>query len=306
MCNPRVVILLATYRGAAYLPELLASLREQTYGDWTLLARDDGSDDDTIQILRDAAACDGRIAILESVGERLGPVGNFGLLMQRALDAGAEYVFFADQDDIWHADKVERQLQCMKESEAGRSAPRLVFCDAAIVDALRRPVHPSFLRQNRLPYSSDRPIETLLGRSFVLGCACAVNRPLLEFALPLPETVASHDWWLALCAACVGRIECIDVPLLDYRRHESNASAAAFWSMSSPPSGWRRRWEIGWRSFMRSLDQARALRERLQERKVDASVESQLLSAFCDAMEQPDGWRRLWRADCVLSYSRGF
>ena len=66
-------------------------------------------------------------------------------------------------------------------------------------------LHASFLRQNRLPYGSGRPLKTLLGRSFVLGCACAVNRPLMELALPLPEAVVSHDWWLALCAASAGR-----------------------------------------------------------------------------------------------------
>ena len=164
-----------------------------------------------------------------------------------------------------------------------------------MVDAARRPVHASFLRQNRLPYRSGRPLKTLLGRSFVLGCACAVNRPLLELALPLPEVAASHDWWLALCAASAGQITCLDVPLLEYRRHAANASQAAFWNvLRGSPGGWRRRWEIGWKSFLRSLEQAKALRDRLHERNVAAGEQGELLDAFCRIVEQPNRWRRLW------------
>jgi hypothetical protein len=155
-------------------------------------------------------------------------------------------------------------------------------------------VHASFLRQNRLPYGSGRPLKTLLGRSFVLGCACAVNRSLLEVALPLPEIVASHDWWLALCAAGAGQITCLDVPLLEYRRHAASASQAAFWNaFHGSPGGWRRRWRIGWESFLRSLEQAKALRDRLRQRKVAAGEEGELLEAFCRIVEQPNPWRRL-------------
>src|SRR5208283_231390 len=132
----------------------------------------------------------------------------------------------------------------------------LVYCDAAVVDSARRPMQASFLRQNRLPYGSGRRLKTLLGRSFVLGCACAVNRPLMKLALPLPAAAASHDWWLALCAASAGQIACLDVPLLEYRRHAANASQAAFWNVfRSSPGGWRRRWEIGWTNFLQSLEQ---------------------------------------------------
>lgn len=292
MSNPRVDILLATYQGAAYLAELLASIRSQTFADWRLLARDDGSDDATVRILREVAACDRRFALVEPDGIRRGPAGNFGLLMERAWQDGTDYFFFADQDDVWHADKVTRQLQGLRDAETVAPGPQLVFCDASVVDARRRPMHSSFLRQNRLPYNSSQPLKTLLGRSFVLGCACAVNRSLVEFALPLPVEIASHDWWLALCAACVGQIHCMDVPLLEYRRHEANASAAAFWKAGSG-GGIRRRWDVGWRSFLRSLDQAHLLRDRLHHRGTARSEAGDLLAAFCSAVDRSSRWQRL-------------
>jgi glycosyltransferase involved in cell wall biosynthesis len=262
-----------------------------------LFVRDDGSSDATRQILLDTAAADRRVVIAPDDGLRRGAVENFSWLLQQARQARADYVLLADQDDIWHSDKVARQVQALQTAEAagGRQVPRLVYCDAAVVDARRRLVRASFLRQNRLPYGSGRQLKTLLGRSFVLGCACALNRPLMELALPLPELAASHDWWLALCAGGAGEITCLDIPLLEYRRHGTNASQRAFWNVfRDSPAAWRRRWELGWRSFLRSLEQAKALRDRLHERNVDAGEDGELLEAFCRIVEQP-GRRRTLR-----------
>ncbi len=292
-----VYILLATYQGETWLPELLQSIQTQSHSDWTLLVRDDGSSDATRQILHDAAEKDRRINIAQDDGLRLGTVGNYSWLLQKAWLDGADYVLPADQDDIWQTDKVARLVQALQEAEIGtkRKIPRLVYCDAMVIDAARRSVHASFLRQNRLPYGSGRPLNTLLGRSFVLGCACAINRPLVELALPLPETVASHDWWLALCAASAGEITCLDVALLEYRRHAANASQPPFWNVfHGSHKGWRRRWEIGWKNFLRSLEQAKALRDRLHERGVAAGEQRELLDAFCRIVEQPSRWRRVW------------
>jgi rhamnosyltransferase len=296
MPEPRVSILLATYHGETYLPELLRSIQGQSHDDWTLLVRDDGSRDATPQILQKAAEADRRIFIAEADGQRRGAVGNFAWLLEHARQTGAEYFLLADQDDVWHPDKVARQVEALRAAEAaaGRELPQLVFCDAAVMDARGRILHESFLRHNRLPYGPDRQLETLLGRSFVLGCACAVNRGLVDFALPLPEVVASHDWWLALCAASAGRITCLDLPLFEYRRHLANASQQAIWNVARrTQAGWRERWEIGWQSFLRSLEQTRSLRVRLHERRISAGERGELIEAFCRIVALPGRWRRL-------------
>ncbi len=296
MPSERVYILLATCQGEAWLPELLVSIQAQSYSDWTLLVRDDKSEDGTRQILRAAAATDRRIVIAPDDGLRRGAVGNFAWLLQAARKAGADNILLADQDDIWRPEKVARQVHALQMTESGGpGTPRLVYCDAVVVDALRQTIHPSFFRQNRLPYGSGRRLNTLLGRSYVLGCACAVNRALVELALPLPEIAASHDWWLALCAGGAGEIACLDVPLLEYRRHGANASQMAFWNVfRGGLAAWRQRWDVGSRSFLRSLEQAKALRDRLHERNAGVGQERELLDAYCRIMEQPGGWRRLW------------
>ena len=295
MSDCRVTIVLATHQGEAFLPELLASIRGQSHQEWTLLARDDQSSDATRQILSAAAAVDPRIRLLDDAAMRLGASGNFARLLQEALRQGANYVLLADQDDIWHLAKVELQVQALQRPEAlgDAATPRLVFCDAQVVDPAGQPLHGSFLRQNRLPYLHYRPMATLLGRSYVLGCACAVNRPLLELALPLPEPIASHDWWLALCAAAAGDITCLGAPLLNYRRHAANASQSAIWHVFAGDSGLRRRWDVGWNHFLRSLDQARALGDRLRERQATSGEAIEMLEAFCRILDEPNRWRRL-------------
>jgi glycosyltransferase involved in cell wall biosynthesis len=280
---PKVFIALATYQGEAYLSELLESIRRQSCRDWTLLVRDDGSCDATGRILRGAAEKDGRIVLVKDSGGRRGAAGNFGVLMQQAHDRDADYLFFADQDDVWHSDKVARQMQCIlaADAEGEPDTPRLVYSDLVVVDALGQRVNSSFLRSNRLP-QGETPLPTLLGRSFVLGCATVINRPLLDLAIPLPDCVASHDWWVALCAACAGRLSYLGSPAVDYRRHAGNTSLPAFWTSWNPlRHNWRRRWEAGSSAFGQSVAQARALRDRLRQRGMDGGESFDLLDRFC-------------------------
>jgi glycosyltransferase involved in cell wall biosynthesis len=295
MSECRVYIVLATHQGETYLPELLASLRSQSYRDWVLLARDDQSSDGTRRIVQEAAASDSRIVHLDDAPRRLGAAGNFAGLLLEAHRQGAGYVLLADQDDVWHSDKVARQVQALRAAEVGGTTtmPRLVFCDAAVIDDAGQTLDGSFLRYCRLPYQSSRPMTTLLGRSYVLGCACAVNRPLLDLALPLPNSIASHDWWLALCSAATGEIACLETPLLDYRRHGANASQSAIWDAFGSSGGLRQRWRVGWDHFLRSLDQARALRDRMRERNVGGAEATEILDAFCRTLDEPNRWRRL-------------
>jgi rhamnosyltransferase len=297
----RIFIALATCNGADYLAPLLASIRRQSHTAWTLLARDDRSSDATAETLRRAAADDPRIVVVEDDLGRLGPAANFALLMRHACQRGADYLLFADQDDVWHSDKVATQLGAMHDAQRthGRETPQLVYSDLRVVDAEGRVTHPSLLQTSRLGHREGRPLRTLLGRSFVLGCACLVNRPLLELALPMPSVVASHDWWVALCAAAVGWISYLPQPTLDYRRHGRNASGSAnFWAGWNPlKHPWRKRWATGTASFRRSVAQAISLRQRLCDRAMHvADEEARVLDQFCDLFQRPGPrWRRVVR-----------
>ena len=121
--RPKVFVVLGTYNGARYLPEFAESLRSQSYAGWTMLVRDDASGDATAALLREMAATEKRFVVFQDDATRCGPAKNFGRLLQRAYELGAEYVFLADQDDVWLPDKISRQMASMRRAEAAAAKP---------------------------------------------------------------------------------------------------------------------------------------------------------------------------------------
>jgi hypothetical protein len=219
-----VFVVLSCYNGARYIGQQIESIRGQTFRDWTLLVRDDGSSDSTAEVVQQFARADGRIRLLlPDERGNLGPVGSFGLLLEHALERGAAYVALSDQDDVWCADKLERELALIQahEASAGTGHPTLVHSDLAVVDGELRPIHPSYLRYQRLRHVADDPLRRLLLQNFVTGCTVVLNRALLRLATPVPAVVM-HDWWLAQCAAALGTILFLPEPTVLYRQHGAN------------------------------------------------------------------------------------
>jgi len=100
-----VDILMATYNGEKYIKNQLLSLQQQTFSDWNLLIRDDGSTDNTLDIIQEFKKHDSRIKIIETDGVKgRGPGRNFLELTKCSL---SKYVIFCDQDDIWFEKKLE-------------------------------------------------------------------------------------------------------------------------------------------------------------------------------------------------------
>jgi glycosyltransferase involved in cell wall biosynthesis len=223
-------ILLATYNGAAYLPEQLDSLFAQTCQDFRIVARDDGSTDATVDILtRYAGLQPGRILIIANDGRRLGASGSFGALLDLAE---ARYVMFCDQDDVWLPDKVALTLAAMRELESahGREAALLVNTDLKVVDERLAVLAPSFWRFSRIhPHRLTR-LPRVLMQNFATGCTVMVNRPLLALALPIPAEAVMHDWWLALVATAFGKALPLSQAMVLYRQHQRNDVGAKRWS----------------------------------------------------------------------------
>jgi glycosyltransferase involved in cell wall biosynthesis len=218
-----VDILLSTYNGAAYLEQQLASLEAQTFRDWRLVVRDDGSSDGTVALLEATAATDARVEVVRDERARKGACGSFGVLLEG--HASAERIMFCDQDDVWLPHKIERTLAAMRRAEA-RGGAVLVCSDLALAGRDLEPLAASywrFVRSGRRSFG----LRALLAVNVVVGCTVMINRRLAELALPLPPEAIMHDWWLALAAARVGRIVAIREPLVRYRQHGQNQYGAA-------------------------------------------------------------------------------
>ncbi|MGF6781106.1 glycosyltransferase family 2 protein [Paraburkholderia sp. GAS334] len=231
--GPAVIdIALATWNGARYLPEMLESINAQTFPDWRLVVRDDGSADATRSIIDAfAARFPTKVTIVEDVDGRLGAAGNFNAATRVCT---APYVAFADQDDFWLPEKLDVTLKRMLEIEHlhGASMPVLVHTDLRVVDVTLGEIAPSYVGLMRLDPVAGTRLERLLMRNVVTGCAMLSNRALVDLATPLPSGAVLHDWWFALVASCVGSVEFVNLPTILYRQHSDNAiGTGGAWSI---------------------------------------------------------------------------
>lgn len=264
---------MGVYNGENFLEEQILSIQEQQYTDWHLMIRDDGSRDNSANILNRHRQTSPRITILENTHGNRGVKKNFESLMQAALSSEGKYFAFSDQDDVWHPKKLLKQVAMIKKIERDYpELPVLVHSDMEVVDHHRTPVHPSFMDYQGISHihgHHDTPLKTLLIKNYVSGCTILVNRRLLEIALPVPSDALIHDWWLALCSVTFGKMGFIDAPLIQYRQHPRNTIGARNITNFINPFHSRgyRQWMAGRKRLLQSFEQAKALKGRINERK---------------------------------------
>lgn len=222
---PLIAIAMATYNGQRYLAEQLDSILSQNYKNWILIVRDDFSDDDSVNILMSYASTDSRIKVIRSEGGKLGAAGSFLLLLNRAKDTGA-YFMFCDQDDLWHQNRLQIFLDTMLKAEAETpNLPILVHSDLRLVDEAGKVVHKSFWIHGKLDPRLNR-FSRLLVQNTVTGCATMINRSLASLVCLSSAQPIVHDWWVALTASALGRIVILPVSTIDYRQHGRNVIGA--------------------------------------------------------------------------------
>ena len=231
-------ILLATYNGETFLPELLDSLLRQSYAGWQVLARDDGSTDATRQILHDySTRYPGKFSILQDDEQRLGACASFTRLLDHSR---ADRFLFCDQDDVWLPEKIALTMQKMDELEARHGQiPLLVHTDLRVVDRNLQPICESFWRYQHLNPNWCN-IHQLLVQNNVTGCTTMINRQLKAAALPIPGDAIMHDWWLALVASVLGVISHVETPTILYRQHGANSCGARQYSLQYFLERWNR------------------------------------------------------------------
>lgn len=213
---PQVAILLGTFNGSRYLAEQLASYAQQTVVDWQLWASDDGSQDDTLHILRafQAQQENNKVQILQGPQQGLGR--NFlSLLAHPSIHA--RYYAFSDQDDIWHPNKLERAIEHLDKIPT--TQPALYFSQHWIIDAQGK-------RLGRPMPSHHRPLtfQNALIQSLPPGHSLVLNQAARDLILQAGVLdVPYHDWWCyLLISGTDGRMIFDPTPTLDYRQHDAN------------------------------------------------------------------------------------
>lgn len=217
-----VDILMATYNGERFVAEQIESILGQTFTDWRLLIRDDGSSDDTPAIIEGyAAKYPDRIEIVHDDAVCKSPQKNFFELLKHAE---ADYVMFCDQDDVWLKYKVQITLDYMKDVEhENPGKPVMVFTGLQIVDAE--------LKSLGCLMSLDFPeirytFRELLPCNCSAGCTQMLNRACYEGVRGLNDAIGIHDWLTSLYASAFGVIVRVPMALILYRQHGGNVLGA--------------------------------------------------------------------------------
>ena len=225
-------ILLATYNGERFLKEQIDSIFSQSLQNFHLIIRDDGSTDNTLNIIHEAIKQHPSKITLLNTSSHLGVIRSFSELL---LASKAPYAMLADQDDVWMQDKVFLTYEKMYllEKAYGNNTPILVHSDLKIVDQHLKTISPSFCRYTHLKPIEGNHLNRLLVQNEITGCTVMINRPLIETATPISDSAVMHDWWLGLTAAAFGKVGFINKPLILYRQHGSNILGSKKFGISS-------------------------------------------------------------------------
>lgn len=220
-CQPTVTVLVCTWRANIALDAQLDSIATQ---DWPVRIRihDDASADDTPQ----RAGAHRSAPSVQVNDQNLGFVGNFERALQTATEQDHGYIALSDQDDVWHQDRVSKGMQRLLEVERqhGRQHPVLVHSDVNLIDGDGQPLADSFFEYRGYATGRHRHLPTMLGQSGVLGNTVLMNHAMAKLALPFPERLHTHDWWLGVLSELFGTRILLDTATVDYRLHASNTS----------------------------------------------------------------------------------
>ncbi|MDD3138278.1 MAG: glycosyltransferase family 2 protein [Lachnospiraceae bacterium] len=213
-----ITVLMSTYNGESYLREQIDSILGQRDVELYLVIRDDGSNDTTLEILQSYVHLS-NVRIIE--GNNVGAAKSFFELIKIAMNS--DYYAFADQDDVWDADKLSVAINMIKNYS---QIPCIYSSNTRLVDKNLRMVK----------VENDNPLITLESafiKNYCTGCTSVFNRSLMnEFKIYQPEYVVMHDWWINILALSLGGESIYDFNAhINYRQHGKNVSGAelSYW-----------------------------------------------------------------------------
>ena len=211
MNNPQVSVVIPTHNRSKLIKETIESVLSQTYKEFEIIVVDNGSTDDTREVV--CSIDDERIRYYyqENTGSPTKP-RNRGIQL-----AKGKYIAFLDSDDLWLPEKLEKQIPILdNHPEVG-----LVYSDAYKVDSgeiigrVFEDVKPC--RGNIFP-------ELFLG-NFISCLTVVVRKTVLDkVGIFNPDFAIAQDYDLFLRIARFFKVEYVDLPLAKYRVHPGNLS----------------------------------------------------------------------------------
>ena len=214
-----ISIAMATYNGAAFLNDQLASLAAQTLLPAELVITDDCSTDATLELARDFARMAPFPVHVHRNPARLGYRANFMGAMRLC---SADLIAFCDQDDIWRPHKLAKIVACFNDPEV-----ILVHHNADMIDADGTPIGQLRREPPQPPIAEPLSLDPWF---VVPGHTQVFRRVIADFGEAWPSSIdfytdsqpMAHDQWSVFLCAVLGRIVYLDAHLVQYRIHPAN------------------------------------------------------------------------------------
>ena len=217
-----ISIVMPAYNAAKFIRSAIASVQAQSYSNWELLVIDDGSKDETIEIVKELAKDDARIRLLQNEKNMgVAKTRNRGIELARG-----EYIALLDSDDLWYAEKLAKQLAL-----AGLTGAEIVYCSYAMIGENDEEKHAPFIVPEKTNYK-----KMLV--SSVISCSTVLMRAEMAKKYHFDETYYHEDYvlWMQMMKDGRSAYGCTDV-LGAYRIRESSRS-------SDKLSSAKKRWVI--------------------------------------------------------------
>lgn len=224
-----VSVCMAAYNGEKYIIRQIESILIQLSDKDELIIVDDHSSDSTVERVEEIN--DPRIHIYVNNSNK-GDVYSFNRSLGFARN---DYIFLADQDDIWLVDKITTLKKSLITHDA-----LLATSNFDWIDSNDGPIEVTY--DGVKSEDSDKYMKNIfdifLGKTNYFGCAMALRKELLTIVTPIPAYVESHDLWIALVSNLLRRNQHLDEATFLKRKHASNATATVssrpfykkFWS----------------------------------------------------------------------------
>ena len=229
-----ITVCIATYNGSRYIRQQLLSILPQLAETDEIVVSDDGSTDDTSEIVRSIG--DKRIRIVDNrkgeggkhyhtekdgkhyhkeEGGKNALSNSLTQNFENALrHAKGDYIFLSDQDDVWMENKVAVCMEVLRSHHC-------VVSDAIVTDKDLNDTNDSFYKMIKM---KPGRLYNLLWHNGYTGCCMAFRRDVMQKALPFPADIPMHDIWIGNVAAFFFDVAFINDRLIYFRRHESAAS----------------------------------------------------------------------------------
>lgn len=206
--RPLVSVIMPSYNAEKYLSEAIESVIAQTYSEWELLIIDDGSTDRSSELAEAFAAADRRISFYANPK-------NIGVAKtrNRGLDlAAGEWIALLDSDDLWHADKLEKQLET-----AQRTGAQIIYTSYSLFA-------DGYGRKTDYNVPLFATYDSMLKEN-VIGCSTVLLHRSVVDGHRFPTGIYHEDYalWLEMLRAGYTAAGCPEV-LADWRITESSRS----------------------------------------------------------------------------------